>query len=253
MHVGAAQCDIEFIEQHIQRLKRDPNGRGIYLGDAGECVTKLSKGGLYEQLLSPQEQHDVIVEMLEPVKDKMLFGIRGNHGHRIYKETGLSFDKNLCHRLGIPYLGVSAFCNLVVNRSSYDLFLHHGSDSGTGLQSKVSKAENFGRFIDADALLTAHSHICVEVPPLALMSANNGTRSIQTKLRHQYICGCGYDSRSGYAEEKAYPPILPAYIVVAFDGRIIEGEPQHNQSSRVYRSDGKHELKHEYKFRKNTA
>jgi hypothetical protein len=253
MHVGAAQCDMEFITEHIERLRKDPNGKGIYLGDGGECVTRLSKGGIYEQLLSPQQQHDVIVEMLDPVKDKLLFGIRGNHGHRIYKETGLSFDKNLCHRLGIPYLGVSAFCNLVVNRSSYDLFLHHGSDSGTGLQSKVTKAENFGRFVQADALLTAHSHICVEMPPMALLSANNNSKTIKTQLRHQYICGCGYDSRSGYAEEKAYPPILPAYMVIAFDGRIIEGTPQHNQQSKIYRSDGQHELKHDYIYRKELA
>ncbi len=253
MHLGAAQCDMQFIREHIQRIRKDPNGRAIYMGDGGECVTKLSKGGIYEQLLSPQQQHDQLVEEMEPIRDKLLFGIRGNHGHRIYKETGLSFDKNLCHRLGVPYLGVSAFCNLVVNRSSYDLFLHHGSDSGTAIQSKVTKAENFGRFVDADALLTAHSHICVDLPPATLLSADNANRTIRTKLRHQYICGCGYDSRTGYAEEKAYPPILPAYLSIAFDGRIVEGHAVKAQESQIYRSDGQHELKHDYIFRKAVA
>jgi hypothetical protein len=246
MHLGAQQCDYKFITEHIERLRKDPNGFGVYLGDGGECVTKLSKGGIYEQILNPQEQHDVLVDMMNPVKHKLLFGIRGNHGHRIFKETGLSFDKNLCHRLNIPYLGVSAFCNLIVNRSSYDLFFHHGSASGTGLQSKVSSAEKFGRFIDADAMFTAHSHICAEEPPLALFALNNSTKTITTKMRHQYICGCGYDSRTGYAEESAYPPILPAYLTVQFDGRIIEGTAQHSQTSEVFRSDGKHELRHDY-------
>jgi len=253
MHVGASQCDMQFIREHIERLRKDPNGFGIYMGDGGECVTKLSKGGLYEQILSPQQQHDVVVEELAPVADKLLFGIRGNHGHRIFKETGLSFDKNLCHRLGIPYLGVCAMCNLVVNRSTYDLFFHHGADSGVAMQSKVTKAETFKQFIDADALFTAHSHACMEVPPAALLSCDNGTRKIRTKLRHQYICGCGYDSRSGYAEEKAYPPILPAYIVVTFDGRIIEGTAMRRQESRIFRSDGQHELRHDYVFRDQLA
>lgn len=246
MHVGAAQCDEKFIKEHIRRLKDDPNGRGVYLGDGGECVTKLSKGGLYEQLLSPQQQHDVVVEWLNPVRDKLLFGVRGNHGHRIYKETGLSFDKNLCHRLGIPYLGVSCMANLVVNRSSYDCFFHHGSDSGTSLQSKTSKAETFGRFIDADALFTAHSHMVASLQPAALLSADNNARCIKTKLRHQYVCGSGYDSRTGYAEEKAYTPILPSYITVRFDGRIIEGHPMKTQEHKIYYSDGQHELKHDY-------
>lgn len=251
MHIGASQCDAKFIKEHIQRIKKDPAAIAVYMGDGGECVTKLSKGDIYAQLLSPQQQHDILVEWLDPIKDKLLFGIRGNHGHRVYKETGLSFDKNLCHRLGIPYLGVSAFCNLVVNRSSYDLFFHHGADSGVAIQSKVTKAETFKQFIDADALFTAHSHACMEVNPAALMSCDNGSKKIKTKMRHQYICGCGYDSRTGYAEEKAYPPILPAYLHVEFDGRIIEGAAQKRQEYRIYRSDGQHELRHEYIFREN--
>lgn len=246
MHVGASQCDMKFILEHIARLKKDPNGRGIYLGDAGECVTKLSKGGIYEQLLSPQSQQDVVADILDPVKDKMLLGIRGNHGNRIDKETGLGFDKTLCLRLGIPYMGTSCMVNLQVNRSSYDLFFHHGSDSGVALQSKVNKAVNFTRFINADALFTAHSHACIELPPDMMLSCDNVGKKIITKQRHQYICGCGYDSRTGYAEEKGYPPILPAYIVTEFSGKIINGYNEHKQESRIYRSDATHELTHEY-------
>jgi hypothetical protein len=245
---------MKFIREHIRRLKEDPNGRGIYLGDGGECVTTSSKGDIYKQLLSPQQQVDVLVEeVFAPVKDKLLFGIRGNHGNRVYKETGLSFDKNLCHRLGIPYLGVSTFANITVNRSSYDAFFHHGADSGTSMQSKITKAEKFNSFINADALFTAHSHACIELHPYALLSADNANCRVETKLRHGYVCGSAYDSRSGYAEEKAYSPILPAYIVVEFDGRIVEGRAQYGQKSEVFRSAGNYELKHDYIFRNSDS
>jgi hypothetical protein len=243
LHIGAKQCDIKFIKKHIKRLRDDPNGFGIYCGDAGECVTKFSKGEVYEQTLSPQEQMDCLVdEVFAPVKDKLLFGIRGNHGNRIFKEVGLSFDANLCHRLGIPYLGVSTFFNLIVNRSTYDLFFHHGADSGVALQAKLTKHENFGKFIDVDAIFTAHSHIALDVPPQALLSCDNHNLCMATKLRHGYICGSGYDSRSGYAEEKCYSPILPSYLVVEFDGRIIEGKAQYGQRCEIFRSDGQHKL-----------
>ena len=213
MHVGAAQCDMKFIRQYVKRLKDDSNGFGVYMGDGGECVTKLSKGDIYKQLCSPQQQMDLLVEeVLGPVKDKLLLGIRGNHGNRIDKETGLGFDKNLCHRLGVPYLGVSCMVNLTVNRSSYDLFFHHGADTGVALQSKLTKHEKFGAFINADALFTAHSHIAMDVPPQALLSCDNHNLRIATKLRHGYICGSGYDSRSGYAEEKAYSLSYPATL-----------------------------------------
>jgi len=246
MHVGAAQCDAKFIREHLYRAKHDENARLVYMGDGGECVTKLSKGDVYAQLCSPQEQHDILVDWLEPVKEKLLFGIRGNHGHRIYKETGLDFDKNLCHRLGVPYLGASCFANLNINRSSYDCFFHHGADSGIPLQTKVAKAEQFGKFVDADAIFTAHSHVAIELPPLMLLQADNANSDIRTKQRHQYICGSGYDSRSGYAEDKAYSPILPSYPVIQFDGRIVEGKAQYSQRCAIFRSDGNHKLKHDY-------
>lgn len=89
MHVGAPQCDVKFLRQHIQRIKDDPDARWVYMGDGGECVTKLSKGDVYGQLLSPQLQLEALIDLLDPIKDKGLFGIRGNHGHRVYKETGL--------------------------------------------------------------------------------------------------------------------------------------------------------------------
>lgn len=248
-HIGAAQSDIKFIKDHIKRIDQDPNARVVYMGDGGECVTTGSKGDIFKQLLNPQQQQDVLVELLEPIQDKILFGIRGNHGHRVYKQTGLEFDATLCHRLHTPYLEVSTFVNLVVNRSSYDLFFHHGADSGTAMQAKITKAEKFNFFINADALFTAHSHACIEAHPSALQSANNDVCAVETKLRHQYICGSAYDSRTGYAEEKAYSPILPAHLVVTFDGRIIEGRAKYSQQCSVYRSDGSYELKHDYIFR----
>lgn len=245
-HIGAAQSDTQFIREHIKRIKDDPNARWVYMGDGGECVTKLSKGGIYEQLLSPQRQQDVLHELLLPIRDKGLFGIRGNHGNRIDKESGLSFDKTLCVGMGIPYMGVACMANLVVNRSSYDLFFHHGTDSGVALQSKLTKAESFERFIDADAMFTAHSHMACDMQPRALLSCDNNGKKIKTKMRYSYICGSAYDSRTGYAEEKGYPPLLPSHVIVTFDGRIIEGQPVKKQDCRVVRSDGQHELEHEY-------
>jgi hypothetical protein len=144
----------------------------------------------------------------------------------------------LCVRLGMPYMGVSGFLNLVVNRSSYDLFFHHGSDSGTSIQSKVSKADHFTKFVDADAIFTAHSHAAMDLVPATIFSADNGSKDVHTKLRHQYICGSAYDSRSGYAEQKGYPPMLPSYVSVEFDGRIIEGQAVKKQTCRIFRADG---------------
>lgn len=249
LHVGAEQSDVIFIRRHIKRIKDDPNALWVYMGDGGECVTKTSKGSIWEQLYSPEEQLEILIELLSPIKEKCWFGIRGNHGNRIDKETGLSFDSGLMRALGAPYMELQTWASLKINRSQYGLFFHHGIDSGITHQAKINKAEQFTKYIDADALFTAHSHIANNPSPAVLMRYNDARMAVETKLRHQYICGCGYDSREGYAAEKAYTPLLPAFIRVTFHGSIINGYAKIHQDYIKYASDGQHAVNGVYRKR----
>ena len=55
-------------------------------------------------------------------------------------------------------MGVAAFVNLVVNRSSDDLYVHQGIDSGVSATSRARKAAQLGNIVEVEAVLTAHSH-----------------------------------------------------------------------------------------------
>lgn len=254
LHIGAPQSDMQFIKEHVERIKDDPDARWVYMGDGGECVTTLSKGDVYGQLVPPQLQIEILLDTLEPIRNKGLFGIRGNHGHRIYKETGLSFDHTLCSRLGLPYMGVGTFADFSLwsQKGSYSFgtYWHHGTDSGTSIRSKIAAAEKFGTFVDADAIFTAHSHVAIELQPSLLRGSDSRTRKETTKIRHQYICGSAYDSRTGYAEDKGYPPLIPSFLSVELRLRRVRRAKTDfvtkEQSSQRYESDGQHELKHEY-------
>ena len=246
LHVGARQSDVLFIKQHLRKIKEDPNAKWIYLGDGGECVTKFSTGDVWEQLYNPQQQIDILLDLLRPIKEKGLFMVRGNHGKRVFKETGMSFDKTLALALGLPYLGVNAFCNLRINNASYDLYLHHGIDSGVSMQSKVNKAEQFRGHINTDSIITAHSHMAQDLSPAALLELNNHEQRVDIKLRYQYICGSGYDSRTGYAVEHGYSPLLPAFIVIKYSGKKMNGHWPKKQESCVFRSDGQHQVTGDY-------
>jgi hypothetical protein len=241
-HIGAPQCDVLFIKEHLKRVADDPNGFWIYMGDGGECVTRLSKGHIFSQIYNPTEQQNILTDILSPIKHKGLFALRGNHGNRIYKETGLSFDMTLAYRLGLPYLDVEAYCNIVVNRSSYNIYCNHGIDSGASLKPKVTAAENFLGFVDADIYLTAHSHITAELPPASMQSFDNRGSRVHTKFRYQYVCGTGYDSRDSYATEHGYRPLLPGFVCILLDGRIISGEAQRIVQHQIWRSDGQHKV-----------
>lgn len=221
MHLGAPQADIAFIKEHVARIAADPTGRWISMGDSGECVTRASKGEIYDQTMSPDAQIDAVVNLLEPIRGKGLFGISGNHDRRISKLSGVDWTNALCARLGIPYLGLSAFMRVVLTRKqersnsaqAVDCFFHHGTDSSSNIGGKVNKARALGELVEADAVFSAHSHICGEVPSTyRTCIVKDG---LQTRETRNYICGCAYDSRvPGYAEEKGYSPILPAWLSV---------------------------------------
>ncbi len=238
-HVGAQQSDTAFIREHIKRIKDDEFARWIYMGDGGECVTKQSKGQIYEQTMNPQEQFNHLLGLLSPIKEKGLFGVTGNHDRRIFKETGMNFAESLMLALGLPYFGNSVLWRLQVNRTNYDIFCHHGIDSGANIGTKVNKARSFDQFILADAMFTAHSHICMDLPPkLTAILDTDRDDPIRWLSTYEYICGCAHDSRiPGYAEEKGYPPVIPAQLAVEFNGTRKDGEIIKRQMCTIWRRD----------------
>jgi len=243
-HLGAKQSDERFIKEMVQRVKDDPLGRWIYLGDAGECITRHSVGSLFRQTMDLTEQLKYFCELTAPIKHKGLFGIRGNHGNRVFKETGLEFDEALCVRAGIPYMGISCFWQLVFRRGAscnvaYDIFTHHGLDSGASMASKVTKARALDQLVMADIILSAHSHICCEIPPkhtAVLEHGGNTADPIRWKTTHEYVCGCAYDSGTGYAEDKGYSPILPAHLAITLHvTHSSKGPHERRQSCEIWR------------------
>lgn len=218
-HIGAKQSSEAFIAEVIRQVKEDPLARWIYMGDGGECVTKASKGNIYEQLMSPGDQLRVVADLLKPIKEKGLYGIRGNHGNRIDKETGLGWDEVLCSRIGIPYLGVSAMASIDLSHSTsrlpVSLYTHHGSASAVTPAGKMSAGHKAEKFILADVILTAHTHACGEAwPPKHFAYVDNRERAIKWFTSRLFVCGSAYDSRSGYAEEKMYDPLLPSHLEI---------------------------------------
>ena len=219
-HLGAKQSSHKFIERVIAEIKRDPHARWIYMGDAGECVTNCSKGNVFEQLISPGAQLRLAGDLLIPIKHKAIGGVRGNHGNRIDKETGLGWDETLCSRIGIPYFGVAAFGDILFKgrnalRSTFSIFVHHGSASAITSGGKVTAGYKPSQIVEADVILTAHTHACGELFSRHFARTNGHCRRIDWRTQRAYVCGSAYDSRSGYAEEKMYQPILPEHLVIS--------------------------------------
>lgn len=224
-HLGAKQSDAKFIGRVIETIKADPLARWIYMGDAGECNIKESKGDLYSQTMNPGDQLEAAIGLLEPIQEKGLFGISGNHGHRIYRATGVDWDKTLCERVGVPYCGTSCLFDLGFSlgskkdrrwRATVSVYVHHGVSGSTTVQGKVAAGKKPEVFVQSDVILTAHSHACGPLPcPRHYAYTSPANPGIKWGTTYSFLCGSGYDSRTGYAETKLYPPIMPEHLVVA--------------------------------------
>lgn len=220
-HIGAKQSSEKLIVEVIKQIKSDPLAKWIYMGDAGECITKTSKGNIYEQLCNPGDQLRIAADYLIPIRDKGLFGIRGNHGNRIDKDSGLGWDEMLAARIGVPYFGVSALGSLALTKPNngrkqdVSLYVHHGSAGAIGPAGKMAAGHKPESLVDADIALTAHTHACGECWPARHIAYVQGNaKNVLWRTMRSFVCGSAYDSRSGYAEEKQYPVILPEHIVV---------------------------------------
>lgn len=217
-HIGARQSSLPFIQKVIRSIKEDPIGRWIYMGDAGECILRSSKGSVYEQLISPGEQLKAAVELLMPIKEKGMFGIRGNHGNRIDKETGVGWDETLCTLVSIPYMGIEALAQLQFEshrKSAFvSLYAHHGRATATTPGGKMNAAHKPEAFVAADIILTAHTHVAGEAWPSKLMAyIHPRKREVQWMRMRSFVCGSAYDSRvEGYATEAMLPPLMPEHL-----------------------------------------
>jgi len=219
-HIGAKQCNIDFIKRLVKRVENDPIGVWIYMGDAGECVTKTSKGDAWEQTLSPGDQLRTAAQLMRPVADKGLFGVCGNHGRRIDREVGIGWDELLCSKVGIPYAGIAGFIGIQMedlsgHRTSVNVYAHHGASGSTSPVGKIRAAAKPLEHVVADIVLTGHSHGCGEVwPPKVYAQLDNKNKRIKWACCRAFACGSAFDSRSGYAEEKMYSPIIPEQLCI---------------------------------------
>lgn len=90
VHVGAPGWDEKLTKRKVQMILDDPVGYVHLCGDLMNNGLKNSKTNTYEEKLMPMEQKDWIIENLEPLKDRIISAVPGNHEDRTTRDAGLS-------------------------------------------------------------------------------------------------------------------------------------------------------------------
>lgn len=224
LHIGDPQSDFKSILERIEHIKKTPNAYCILDGDLMDTAIASSIGDTYSANLQPMEQLKQCVKIFEPIKDKILGVLPGNHEGRVYKTDGLDITELMCSQLGIPekYSPTTAllfirFGNTSRNRPQlYTAYVTHGSGGGRREGGKVNRLADLAAIVDADIYIHAHTHLpLVFKESFFRVSGGNSSVALVDKLFVNTAASLNY---GGYGDKQGYKPASKSSPVIYLDG-----------------------------------
>jgi len=214
-HLGAHGIALDVIKGYLDWLKTHPNAFTILNGDLLNCAGKDTTPDLFEDLTTPDASYAQLVELLAPVKNKILMITRGGHEEAIFRRVGADYMARLAHDLGdIPYRPNGGMVGLKLSKNEHTMvfftYATHGWGGARTIGAKVKKVEDLALVADVDCYVLSHDHtqnihrlnkIC---PPKSHISCVRPTFfRIERKL---LINTGGFIEYSGYIQRKGYIP-----------------------------------------------
>lgn len=169
VHWGAPECMEQEFMAFINKIKDEPNTYLIIGGDILDNTLKSSVGNSYENRYRPADAKKMMAKILEPVADKILCAVRGNHEARSGKDADdcplydvlAKIDREDVYRENIAFLKIqmgNPQNNGALN-PTYTIVVTHGAGGGILTGGVVNRGERFGYSIDGmDALVYGHTH-----------------------------------------------------------------------------------------------
>lgn len=233
MHAGTIHCSEHKIRSKVQQIKDDPFARWIGLGDYGEFIGKSDPrfdGKCIAPWVDPNEiaesEIDFIVNLFNPIKDKCIGLIEGNHEDAFRKHQDGDPQKQICKRLGLANLGYTAFINLTFQRrhtTEAHVFLGVASHGAGGAITKGAKVTRLERFMDNfNARWYAHGHVhdCITTTKSYIDLTSSGkivSRQKVAAMTGSWFTAYTQDVTASYSEIKNYPPNQLGCPVFVFD------------------------------------
>jgi hypothetical protein len=192
------------------------------MGDYCDFITKNDKrydtSGLASWVRKEdivESQREWIANILDPIKEKCLGLLEGNHEVSIRLSHQNDVYSHICDNLGVPHLGYSCFADLIFSRLNSEVtqfrgHLEHGSGWAQTDGSKLNRLKRGMRGFEADFYAMGHLHdIKVDVSSPLLTVDKTG--KIISKVRVAAMTGCWFKTyeqgqRASYGEQKGFDP-----------------------------------------------
>lgn len=223
-HIGDVHCDKKLIKERIDYVKSKDNAFCILNGDIMNNATKTSVSDSYAEEIPPMEQIQRAIDLLEPIKSKILALTSGNHENRSYIKEGIDLTHIVSAQLGIKdkYSKTGAFLfirfghNVKGRKMCYTIYSNHGSGGGRKEGAKAIRLADMASIIDADIYIHSHTHLpMVMKQSFFRVNCPNSSISQVDKLFVNTGATLNY---AGYAQTFEYKPSSKDTPIIYLNG-----------------------------------
>lgn len=170
VHFGALEHMEREWKNFIQTVLADPNLYLILNGDLINNNTRSSVGSPWDDVIRPREQKKQMVELLTPIKDRILCCTSGNHERRSMKDADDDPTYDIMAKLDLEdvYRQNAAFLKIQLgsekafeqrHNTAYTFAVTHGSGGGIYTGATVNRNERWGNVIEGvDCVVVGHTH-----------------------------------------------------------------------------------------------
>ena len=227
VHLGAKEHMEREWSDFCSRFLTDPRAYIIIGGDLLNNTTRSSIANVFDETMRPRDQKRMMVEMLKPLRDRILCAIPGNHEGRSGRDADDCPMFDIMCKLDLEdyYRENIAFVKLQVGElngdgstnPTYTLAVMHGAGGGMLTGGIVNRNERFAYTIDGiDALLVGHSHKPITSQPGKIyVDTHNNKVSIKP---FKVIVATSWLDWGGYAARKQLLPTSHAPQVITLCG-----------------------------------
>lgn len=231
-HIGDVSFDKKLFQGYIDWINERENALVFLNGDIVNVATRESASSTFEQVEGGlSTQLDMAVNLLYPIREKIIGAITGNHEQRMEKYVGWNPTQTLCMRLGIPYCGYSAILNIDVisgkykrekcetgEHQNYIFYCHHTTGGGGTIGGKLNRVAKLKELVaNADCYIGSHNHQLGVVP---IQTLNYNKRSNKVEPQRQLLVDTGSFLRwdNSYAEMTQLPSSKLGAVRIRLDG-----------------------------------
>jgi len=187
VHLGAEGAEVQAFYALVNQIAKEPNSYVTLQGDLIDNGTRNSVTNIFRATMPPSQQKREMAKALEPIRDKILCMLPGNHCRRSGKDADDDPMYDIAAKLDLEdrYREDIAFIRVALGRRksspgsgkpySYLLACVHGAGGGALPGGMVNRADRFMQSMDGvDVFIHGHSHkpYCLRGSKLVIDAAN---------------------------------------------------------------------------------